>query len=362
MRMSFSVAVAGASGYAGGEVLRLLAGHPDAQVKTVTASSDQVGDKLIQHQLHLLRYADLTLEPTNLDTLAGHDVVVVGLPHGASAALTEQLEHLKPSPLVMDLGADHRLISPQDWADYYGGPAAAPWTYGMPELLTGWDQTNPPKQRTNLPGANRVAVPGCNATAVTLALAPGIASGWLSPTDLVAVLACGVSGAGKAYKPHLMAAELIGQASPYAVGGSHRHIPEIKQNLLGAMAPGSPGDLTLSFTPTLAPMTRGILATVTAKPGPNFDPDQLTWPWQVAYADEPFVHLLEAGSWPGTAQTLGANTATIQLAYDHRAGRVIVVSALDNLVKGTAGACVQSINLALGLPETTGLTQMGVAP
>jgi len=361
--MTFTVAVAGASGYAGGEVLRLLAAHPEAQVKTVTASSDQVGDRLIQHHPHLLRYADQKLQPTNPDTLSGHDVVVVGLPHGASGELTDQLDVQCPDTLIMDLGADHRLTSPEDWANFYGGPAGAPWAYGMPELLTGWHDTKPPKQRTELAGANRIAVPGCNATAVTLALAPGLASGWLSPVDLVAVLACGVSGAGKTLKPHLMAAEIIGQASPYAVGGTHRHIPEIKQNLLGAMTQtGQSEALTLSFTPTLVPMTRGILATVTARPGPNFDPTQLHRPWQLAYQDEPFVHLLDPGTWPSTGQTLGANTATLQLAFDQPAGRIVLVCALDNLVKGTAGACLQSINLALDLPETTGLTQTGVAP
>lgn len=220
----------------------------------------------------------------------------------------------------------------------------------------------PPKQRPALRGAKRIAVPGCNVTAVTLALAPGLAAGALDSTDLVAVLANGLSGAGKSPKPHLLAAEVLGAASPYAVGGGHRHIPEIVQNLAhGARASGQARP-TISFTPTLVPMSRGILATVTARPGPNFQPGRLREPWQIAYADEPFVTLLPEGEWPSTAHTLGANTALIQVAFDARAGRIVVVAAIDNLVKGTAGAAVQSINLALGWPEATGLERNGVAP
>jgi N-acetyl-gamma-glutamyl-phosphate reductase len=182
----------------------------------------------------------------------------------------------------------------------------------------------------------------------------------LDPQDLVAVLACGVSGAGKKLAGHLLASEILGAASPYAVGGTHRHIPEIIQNL----SKSSPGRAapTISFTPTLVPMARGILATVTARPGPQFDPATLRTAWETAYSGEHFVRLLPEGMWPSTAQTLGAGTALMQLAYDERAGRIVIVAAIDNLVKGTAGGCLQSINLALGLPEATGLTVNGVAP
>jgi N-acetyl-gamma-glutamyl-phosphate reductase len=272
----------------------------------------------------------------------------------------------------VDLGADHRLEDPADWADSYGGDHPGTWTYGMPEMLTGWcggragvSGTEPgrglPKQRAALAGARRIAVPGCNVTAVTLALAPGIAAGALDTRDLSAVLANGVSGAGKAPKPHLLAAEILGAASPYAVGGTHRHIPEILQNLRLAAPPGTP-EPTISFTPTLVPMARGILATVTARPGPAFDPADPLAPWRAAYAGERFVHLLPPGTWPSTAQTLGANTALVQAVFDAKAGRLVAVAAIDNLVKGTAGAAVQSINLALGLPEGAGLTVNGVAP
>ncbi|MDR1825691.1 MAG: N-acetyl-gamma-glutamyl-phosphate reductase [Bifidobacteriaceae bacterium] len=359
MRMSFTVAVAGASGYAGGEVLRLLADHPDAIVGAVTANSN-AGDPLTQHHPHLAGLADKVLQPTTPDALAGHDVIVLGLPHGTSGPLAAALEQVSPDSILVDLGADHRLESAADWAHYYKSEHPGTWTYGMPELLTGWAWQGevPPKQRDHLRTAKRIAVPGCNVTAVTLALAPGIAAGQLSPKDLVAVLACGVSGAGKAPKPHLIAAEILGAASPYQVGGVHRHIPEILQNL--AKAGGAGG--TISFTPTLVPMSRGILATCTALPGPGFDPAMLRQAWERAYGDERFIHLLPAGTWPNTAATLGANTALVQVAYDERAGRVVAIAAIDNLVKGTAGAAIQSINLALGLPEWAGLTVNGVAP
>jgi N-acetyl-gamma-glutamyl-phosphate reductase len=379
--MPFSVAVAGASGYAGGEVVRLLATHPEARVGALTAGAS-AGEPLGRFHPHLLSHADRRLQPTLTEVLAGHDVIVLALPHGKSGELAAQLDKAAPDALLVDLGADHRLQDRAEWEAYYGGPHPGTWTYGMPELLTGWNAADrpaqpepifdgvrdhsltpgtPPKQRAAIRQARRVAVPGCNVTAVTLALAPGIAAGTLSPEDLVAVLANGVSGAGKAAKAHLMASEILGAASPYAVGGSHRHIPEIIQNLRGAAGADAPQP-SISFTPTLVPMARGILATVTARPGPAFDPATLREPWEIAYAHERFVRLLPVGVWPSTANTLGANTALIQVAHDRRAGRIILVAAIDNLVKGTAGAAVQSINLALGLPEETGLPVEGVAP
>lgn len=351
MRMTFSVAVAGASGYAGGEVLRLLADHPEARIGALTAHSS-AGQPLGQHQPHIRALADRILEPTTPATLAGHDVVVLALPHGASGEIAAQLP---AETLVVDLGADHRLASAEDWQDYYGSEHAGTWPYGMPELLTAGGG----RQRTHLAGARRIAVPGCNVTAVTLGLQPGVAAGIVEPTDLVAVLANGYSGAGKSLRTHLLASEALGSASPYAVGGTHRHIPEIAQNLRSAGA----ADVTISFTPTLVPMARGILATATARlVDPALTDAQVRAAWADAYADEPFVHLLPEGTWPSTAMTLGANTALVQVAVDRRAGRVVTVTAIDNLVKGTAGAAVQSINLALGLPETLGLTVQGVAP
>ncbi|HQY34163.1 N-acetyl-gamma-glutamyl-phosphate reductase [Actinotalea sp.] len=350
MHMSIRVAVSGASGYAGGEVLRLLAAHPDVEIGAVTAHSN-AGDLLGAHQPHLRSLADRLLEPTSAATLAGHDVVVLALPHGASGAVAAQLG---PDVLVLDCGADHRLVDPADWAAFYGSPHAGTWPYGMPELLLAGGG----RQRDALAGVRRIAVPGCNVTAVTLGVQPGVAAGVVDASDLVAVLAVGYSGAGKAAKTHLIAAEGLGSAAPYAVGGTHRHVPEIEQNLRAAGA----ASVRVSFTPVLVPMSRGILATTTAPLVQGTSAAEVRAAWEAAYADEPFVHLLPEGQWPTTAMTVGANTALVQVAVDARAGRVVTVTALDNLVKGTAGAAVQSMNIALGLPQTRGLTVDGVAP
>ncbi len=363
--MSYSVAVAGASGYAGGEVLRLLAGHPEFEIRTVTGHSS-AGDPLITHQPHLRSLAHLTLQPTTPEVLDGHDLVFFALPHGASGELTAQLTNVG---LAIDCGADHRLRSSDDWAAFYGGNHHEAWTYGVPELLlrSSDGDGSLTKQREALRGATRIAAPGCNASTVALSLVPGIAAGVIAADDIVSVLAVGPSGAGKAAKTHLLGAELMGTANPYAVGGTHRHIPEIQQALRDAApattADGAPAtDPTLSFTPVLVPMSRGILATTTAKLVPGVTADQVRDAWQQAYADEPFVHLLPAGQFPRTADTVGANTCLMGLAVDEAAGRVVIVAALDNLAKGTAGAAIQSANIALGLAEQTGLSVNGVAP
>jgi N-acetyl-gamma-glutamyl-phosphate reductase len=341
--MSYSVAVAGASGYAGGELLRLLSGHPEFTVTTVTAHAN-AGQRLEQLQPHLRSLAHLTLQPTDPEVLAGHDVVFLALPHGKSGEVTAQLP---ADTLVIDCGADHRLTDEADWAQFYGGEFFGAWDYGMPELAD---------QRAVLQRSKRVAVPGCNVTAITLGLAPGIAAGVIEPTDLVSVLAVGPSGAGKSLRTDLLAAEIMGSASAYGVGGRHRHNPEIRQNLRLAGAT----EVSISFTPVLVPMSRGILATSTARL--TGSAEQVRDAWESAYADEPFVHVLPDGTMPRVADTIGSNSVHIGLAIDEGAGRVVAISALDNLGKGTAGAAIQSANLALGLPETMGLSMDGVAP
>lgn len=348
--MALSVAVAGASGYAGGELLRLLAGHPEFEVTTVTAFSN-AGQPLIAAQPHLRSLAHLTLFETNAETLAGHDVVFLALPHGKSGELTAQLAD---DTLVVDCGADHRLTDESDWAAFYGGEFFGAWSYGLPELI----HADGTKHRSVLEGTKRIAVPGCNVTAMTLGLAPAVAAGLVEVDDIVAVLAVGPSGAGKSLKPHLLASELMGSASAYGVGGSHRHVPETQQNLRVAGGTG----VQLSFTPVLVPMARGILATTTARLAPGVGEADVRSAYERSYGDEPFVHVLPAGEYPRVADTLGANTCLIGLAVDEAAGRLVAISALDNLVKGTAGAAVQSANLALGLPEGLGLTVNGVAP
>jgi N-acetyl-gamma-glutamyl-phosphate reductase len=349
--MPLSVAVAGASGYAGGEILRLLSAHPEFEIRTVTAHSN-AGHLLGEVQPHLRSLAHLELVATTPEALAGHDVVFLALPHGASGALTAQLGD---DALVVDCGADHRLESEDDWAAFYGGDFFGAWSYGVPELPI---DGGPGRQRERLVGARRIAAPGCNASTVALSLAPGIAAGVIQADDIVSVLAVGPSGAGKALKTNLLAAEILGSANPYAVGGTHRHIPEIQQSLRWAGAT----DPRISFTPVIVPMSRGILATSTARIVPGTDASAVRKAWTDAYAGEPFVEILPEGQFPRTADVLGANTALLGLAVDEKAGRVVVVAAVDNLVKGTAGAAIQSANIALGLAETAGLTTNGVAP
>jgi len=352
--MTYSVAVSGASGYAGGEILRLLAAHPDIEIRTVTAHSN-AGQPLIEQQPHLRSLAHLTLKDTTPQTLAGHDVVFLALPHGQSGQYTDALGDV---PLVIDAGADHRLTSPDAWAAFYGGAFHEPWVYGVPEL-----PVDGITQRERLVGATRIAAPGCNASTVALSLAPGVAAGVIDPGDIVSVLAVGPSGAGKSAKTHLLASEILGTANPYAVGGTHRHIPEIRQALVAAGAGRTDAaDVRISFTPVIVPMARGILATSSAPIAPGVSDADIRAAWEGAYGAETFVQLLPEGAFPRTADVLGANTALLGLAIDRSAGRVVVVAAVDNLVKGTAGAAIQSMNIALGLPEATGLTVNGVAP
>lgn len=346
MRVTFRIAVAGATGYAGGELLRLLLGHPQAEIGALTAGAS-AGSRLADHAPHLVPLADRTIQATSPEALAGHHVVFLALPHGASAAVAAGLPQ---GTVVIDCGADFRLADEAEWTRFYGTPHAGSWPYGLPEL---------PGQRGKLTGAKRIAVPGCYPTAGTLALLPAVSAGLVDASDVVIVAASGPSGAGRALKPHLLGSELIGSASAYGVGGVHRHTPELVQNLLacGALA------ASVSFTPVLVPMSRGILATCTA---PVLDPTLSTAQahavYAEAYADEPFVHLLPPGRWPQTQSVLGSNAVHLQVAVDQAAGRLVAVAALDNLTKGTAGGAVQCMNLALGLPEATGLSTAGVAP
>ncbi|MFJ4011158.1 N-acetyl-gamma-glutamyl-phosphate reductase [Streptomyces sp. NPDC090026] len=342
--MAVRAAVAGASGYAGGEVLRLLLAHPGVEIGALTGNSN-AGQRLGALQPHLPPLADRVLAETDAEVLRGHDVVFLALPHGQSAAVAEQLGD---EVLVIDMGADFRLRSAADWERFYGSPHAGTWPYGLPEL---------PGARAALEGSKRVAVPGCYPTAVTLALAPAYGAGLAEP-EAVITAASGTSGAGKAPRAHLLGSEVMGSMSPYGVGGVHRHTPEMVQNL--SAAAGEP--VTVSFTPTLAPMPRGILATCSARARPGTTAGELRAAYEKACADEVFVQLLPEGQWPATASVYGSNSAQVQVALDEAAGRIIAISAIDNLTKGTAGGAVQSMNIALGLPEDTGLSTMGVAP
>lgn len=351
LHMTYTAAVSGATGYAGGEVLRLLAGHPEISVTTVTGHST-AGQRLGSLQPHLHALADMEVVETTPENLAGHDVVFLALPHGQSAGLASQLAD---NTVVVDAGADHRLESAQAWDTFYGGVHAGHWPYGLPELLVDPSGT---KQRDSLAGATRIAVPGCYPTGSLLALAPAVAAGIVATEDIVIVSASGTSGAGKATKPHLLGSEVMGGMSPYGVGGGHRHTPEIEQGLGWA----SGKDVRVSFTPALAPMPRGILTTATAPLAQGTTAESALAVYREAYAHEPFVHVLPEGQWPATKSVVGSNHVALQLAVDPHAGRLIVSLVLDNLTKGTAGGAVQSVNIALGLDETAGLQLQGLAP
>lgn len=342
-----SVAVAGASGYAGGEILRLLLGHPGLadgrlSIGALTAAGN-AGSSLADQHPHLLPLADRVLEPTDPAVLAGHDVVFLGLPHGHSAALAEQLG---PDTVIIDCGADFRLTDGAAWERFYGSPHAGSWPYGLPEL---------PGGRETLRGARRIAVPGCYPTSALLALWPAVAAGLVDPAVTV-VAVSGTSGAGKAAKVDLLASEVIGSARAYNIAGVHRHTPEIAQGLRAVTAQ----PVTVSFTPVLIPTARGILATCTARTSAS--QEEIRAAYERAYAPEPFVHLLPEGRLPQTGSVIGSNAVQLAVAVDADAGVLVAVSAIDNLVKGTAGAAVQSMNLALGWPETEGLSTVGVAP
>ena len=346
MRVTLRAAVAGATGYAGGELLRLLLVHPQVEIGAVTASAN-AGTLLGQHHPQLTPLAGRQVAETSAEVLADHDVVFLALPHGASGEVAAQLH---PDTLVIDCGADFRLSEAEAWQRFYQSAHVGTWPYGLPEL---------PGQRDKLAGARAIAVPGCYPTAATLALLPAITQGLTAARDVVIVAASGPSGAGRSLKPHLLGAELMGSASAYAVGGVHRHTPELLQNFSACGAP----DPSVSFTPVLVPMSRGILATCTAplaEPGISYE--QTYAAYAEAYADEPFVHMLPEGQWPQTKSVLASNAVHVQVTVDHDAGRLVAVAVLDNLTKGTAGGAVQCMNLALGLPETTGLSTVGVAP
>lgn len=345
--MAIKVAVAGASGYAGGEFLRLLLAHPsylsgELEIGVLAAGSN-AGQTLSQHHPHLLPLGDRVLAETSAETLAGHDVVVLGLPHGHSAALAEKLG---PDTLVIDLGADFRLAEADDWEAFYGSPHAGTWPYGLPEL---------PGARDALRSTRRVAVPGCFPTGASLALFPAVAAGLIDASAITIVSVTGASGAGKSAKVPMLASEVMGSAKAYGVT-THRHTPEITQNLRAV----TDAEVSVSFTPVLAPMARGILTTAVAPT--TVGVDELRRVYTETFTDEPFVHLLPAGVQPMTASVLGSNAVQLGIEVDERAGRAVFTAAIDNLAKGTAGGAVQSMNLALGLPETAGLSTVGLAP
>jgi len=338
--MGMSVGVAGASGYAGGELLRLLASHPDLEVSVASAHAS-AGQLVTDVHPHLPGYADLRFADTNVAALADADLVFLALPHGSSAAVAGELSRRTK---IVDLGADFRLRSAEQWQRYYGGEHAGTWTYGLPEL---------PGQRALIAASDRVANTGCYAVSVITGLAPLVAADVVDPSDIVVVAASGTSGAGRSAKVNLLGSEVMGDLSAYKVG-AHQHVPEILQ---------ASGAVTLSMTPVLAPMPRGILATITARPmSSGVSIEDVRDVLRAAYHAERFIHVLPDGRQPHTAATLGSNSVHLQASMDLSSGRIIVTSAIDNLGKGAAGQAIQNANIMLGLDEAAGLTVNGTAP
>lgn len=337
--MGHRVAIAGASGYAGGELLRLVSGHPELDVVVVTAHG-QAGQRVGDVHPNLRSVADLTFAETTSAALAGADLVFLALPHGAAQTLVEGLDS---GQKVVDLGSEYRLVDESAYLKYYGAPYVGGWAYGLPEL---------PGQRDVIAAASHVANTGCHAVAAIVGLAPLIAAGVVLADDVVVVSASGTSGAGKTLLPHLLGSEVMGDLSAYKVG-VHRHVAEIKQ---------ATGAASVSMVPVLAPMPRGILASTAAKFAPGQGLSEARAALDEAYGLEPFVHLLPEGSQPRTAATSGSNAAHLQVEVDSDSGRLLITCALDNLGKGAAGQALQNANIMLGLPETLGLTMDGIAP
>ncbi len=355
--MGMPVAVAGASGYAGGELLRLIAGHPDLELAVVTADSS-AGKRVADLHPNLAGHPQLggrSFEPHSAAAGAGCELIFLSLPAGKSAPIAAAAAD---GVKIVDLGPDFRLADPAAWARHYGGEHAGRWVTGLPEL---------PGARSQGRAAGQVAAPGCYATASILALVPLAAAGLVDPADVVIVAASGTSGAGRSLRADLLGSEVMGSVCAYAAGGAHRHTPEIEQALAEAVGAAAEAagvaTVRVSFTPVLAPMPRGILATCTAPlTSPAIGTAELREALTAAYGHEPFVHLLPEGSWPATASVAGSNGVHIQAAADQRAGRAIAISAIDNLGNGAAGQAIQLANLMLGLAETAGLTTIGVAP
>lgn len=338
-----SIAVAGASGYAGGEALRLLLNHPgynrDFTIGVLTGSSN-AGRRFGDLVPGLPQLADRIVEDTTQSVLAAHDVAILALPHGVSSSLD------LGDTLVLDCGADRRLVSRDDWDAYYGGPWPGSWPYGIPEL---------PGNREILGKARGVAVPGCFPTGATLALLPAMHAGLMAPAVSV-VSVTGVTGAGKKATVPLLGGETMANLRAYNVG-THRHTPEIAQNIRRILPEGTHGEeAKVTFVPVLAPLRRGILTTVTA--AARGSSDEIRAAYERYCADEPFLHLLPEGMQPEVQNVSGTNMCHLQVAVSD--GVIVATSALDNLTKGTAGAAVQCLNIIQGWDETAGLPMAGL--
>ena len=335
-------AVIGASGYAGGELLRLLAIHPHFEVTVVSAHSN-AGEQVTSVHPQLQSYAGRKFATVDSIDFSQVELVFLALPHGESAALIAKI----PAQVkIVDLGADYRLEDPVQWQKYYGGNHAGAWVYGLPELTPG--------QREAIKKESKVANPGCYATSISLGIAPAVDA--IDVSDIVVVAASGTTGAGRSAKINLIASEIMGSLTSYKFGGVHQHTPEIEQ----ALSAVAQTEAKISFTPILAPMPRGILSTITAKLTQPLTTQQAHELYAKHYADEFFVDLLPLGQMPKTSAVMGSNKVQVQVAVDEHTNRLVVSVAIDNLGKGAAGQAIQNANLICGLSEISGLALDGI--
>ena len=334
-------AVIGASGYAGGELLRLLAIHPHFEVTVVSAHSN-AGEPVTSVHPQLQSYAGRNFVTADSVDFSEIELVFLALPHGESASLITKIPaHVK----IVDLGADYRLEDPTKWEKYYGGKHAGSWVYGLPELVG---------QREAIKKESKVANPGCYATSISLGIAPAISV--IDSSDIVVVAASGTTGAGRSAKINLIGSEVMSSLTSYKFGGVHQHTPEIEQ----ALSMVAQKEAKISFTPILAPMPRGILSTITAKLITSLNTQQVHQLYEKYYANDFFIDLLPLGQMPKTSAVTGSNKAQMQVAVDEHSNRLVVSVAIDNLGKGAAGQAIQNANLICGYSEITGLALDGI--
>ena len=334
------IAVVGASGYAGGELLRLLSGHPEFEISYIAAGSN-AGELITNLHPQLTNFIGRKFEATKVGMINKCQLVFTALPHGESAKLISQVDK---SVKIVDLGADFRLQNSEAWKKYYGGEHAGSWVYGLPELVDHKEISN----------STQVANPGCYATAIALSVAPVLPI--IDSKDIVVVAASGTTGAGRSAKVNLIGSEVMNNLTSYKFGGVHQHTPEIEE----VLSKVGNKHVKISFTPILAPMPRGILATVTAKLTTNSSAESVRESFSNYYKNSKFVTLLPAGSMPMTSAVLGSNNVQIQVAVDEHVDRVVISTAIDNLGKGAAGQAIQNANLMCGFAEDTGLQNLGV--
>ena len=334
------IGIVGASGYAGGELLRLLSNHPNFEISFIAAYAN-AGEPITGVHPHLTEFEGKSFSSVKLDDLNKCDLVFTALPHGESAKIIGQLNK---EVKIVDLGADYRLTDRSQWDKYYEGSYAGSWTYGLPELT----------DHELIAQSKYVANPGCYATAIALSIAPVLTE--IDSEDIVVVAASGTTGAGRTAKVNLLGSEVMNSLASYKFGGVHQHTPEIEQILTLI----SNKSVKISFTPILAPMPRGILATVTAKLNSSTSEDKIRAIYSDFYRKSKFVSLLPEGQMPMSSSVLGTNNALIQIAVDSHVNRIVVSTVIDNLGKGAAGQAIQNANLMCNLAEDAGLRLAGV--